>query len=77
VEYLVEMQWTDPTASRVAAVLSSFPDGVQPTTSLLPAATSRGFCVMSADSPNALVDIVHAISGAGASVRVLAREESV
>lgn len=70
-EYLLEVQWTDPVASAVARILSTLPDGVEQTTSYVPSGTTRGFGVLRAESPEALADILHAITGCGAEVRVV------
>lgn len=75
-EYLLELQWTDPVASAVARVLSTLPDGVEPTTSVLPSATSRGFEVLQADSPVALAALVDAITRCGAEVRIIGERTS-
>jgi hypothetical protein len=75
-EYLLELQWADPVASAVARILSALPDGVEPTTSSLPPGTSRGFEVLRADSSVALTELVDAITGCGAEVRVIGERAS-
>jgi len=70
-EYLLELQWTDPVASAVVRILSALPDGVEPRTSVLPPGTSRGFELLRADSPAALTELMDAITGCGAEVRVI------
>ena len=70
-EYLLELQWTDPVASAVARILSALPDGMEPTTSVLPPGTSRAFEVLRVNSPAALTELVDAITGCGAEVLVI------
>jgi hypothetical protein len=70
-EFLLELQWPDPVAIDVARILRALPEGVEPTTGSLPPATSRGFEVVTADSPVALTALVDAITGCGAEVRVI------
>ncbi len=70
-EYLVEVEWTDPTAGSVARILSTLPDEVEQATGHWPQATSRAFCVLRATDPHALDRIVNAISEAGANTRVI------
>src|SRR5262249_36039315 len=73
-EYLLDVQWTDPVAKAVARVLSALPDGIEATTASVPVATTRGFTVLRADDWAALQSIVHAIADAGADVRIAERE---
>ena len=75
-EYLLEVRWTDPVASAVTRILATLPDGVEQTTSYVPPGTTRGFGVLRVESPAALADIVHAIAGCGAEVRVSGEGEA-
>ncbi len=70
-EYLVEVQWTDPTAGTVARILSTLPDEVEQATGHWPQATSRAFCVLRATDPQAVDKILNAITEAGANTRVI------
>lgn len=75
-EYLVEVQWTDPTAGSVARILSTLPDEVEQATGHWPDATSRAFCVLRAPDPHALDQILSAITRAGANTRVITGAEA-
>ena len=75
-EYLVEVQWTDPTAGNVAHILSTLPDEVEQATGHWPEATSRAFCVLRAPDSQALDRIVSAIAEAGANTRVITGTEA-
>jgi hypothetical protein len=72
-EYLLEVQWIDPTACSVARILSALPDGVEQATADLPTGTSKAFCVLRAEDPQALAGIVHDIAEVGVATRLLAR----
>jgi hypothetical protein len=72
-EYLLDVQWTDPVATAVARVLSVLPDGVEQTTASVPVTMTRGFTVLRADDAVALEGIVQAMAAAGADVRMVAR----
>jgi hypothetical protein len=71
-EYLLEVQWTDPTAESVARILSTLPEEVERETAAWPGATSRAFCVLRAQDPHALDRILSAIRESGAHTRVVA-----
>lgn len=70
-EYLLEVEWKDPTADTVARIFSTLPDGVERATGDWPGATSRAFCVLRAKDTQALDKILNAISQAGANTRVI------
>jgi hypothetical protein len=71
-EYLLEVQWTDPTAESVARILSTLPDEVEGETGAWPGATSRAFCVLRARDRQALDRILSQITEIGAHTRVVA-----
>jgi hypothetical protein len=70
-EYLVDVHWTDPVATAMAAVLSALPEGVEPTTASVP--TGHGFIVLRADDVAAFERATAAMMATGADVRVVAR----
>jgi hypothetical protein len=70
-EYLLELQWTDPVGRAVARILSALPDDVEQATSSVPIGLSRGFTVLRCDTPAALDDLARAVTAAGADVRVI------
>ncbi len=73
-EYLLEVQWSDPVARAVARILSELPADVEQTTSVVPLGLSRGFAVVRCATPDDLADIAEAVTAAGAEVRVTARD---
>ncbi len=73
-EYLLEVQWSDPVACAVARILSRLPADVEQTTSAVPVGLSRGFAVVRCATAGDLADIAQAVTAAGAEVRVTARE---
>ena len=75
-EYLLELQWTDPVASAVRRILPTLPAGVELTTGALPSGTSRGFEMLRIDSPVTLTELVGAITRCGADVRVIGERTS-
>ncbi len=70
-EYLLEVRWNDPTASTVARILSTLPADVEHTTGDWPDGTSRAFCVVRANGPEALDDVLDAIAASGADARLI------
>jgi hypothetical protein len=75
-EYLLEVQWSDPVARAVARILSRLPTDVEQTTGVVPLSLSRGFAVVRCPTPNELADIAEAVRAAGAEVRVTPRTEA-
>ncbi len=73
-EYLLEVQWSDPVARAVARILSQLPADVEQTTSAVPLGLSRGFAVVRCATPDDLANIAEAGAAAGAEVRVTARD---
>ena len=72
-EYLLEVQWSDPVAHAVARILSQLPADVEQTTSAVPLGLSRGFAVVRCATPDDLAGVADAVAAAGAEVRVTAR----
>ncbi len=70
-EYLLEIQWTDPAAVSVARILSTLPDEVERETGAWPGTTSRAFCVLRTRDPYILNRILSAIDQTGASTLVV------
>jgi hypothetical protein len=70
-EYLLEVQWIDPTANSVARILSTLPAEVERATGDWPNGPSRAFCVLRAKNRESLDKVLEAISGSGADARVV------
>ena len=76
-EYLLEVQWTDPTAGTVARILSALPAGVEQATGDWPKATSRAFCVLRATDAEALAAMLDAIAASGADAHLVTGTQGV
>jgi hypothetical protein len=72
---LLEVRSTDPTASSVAHIFATLPPDVERTTGEWPEASSRAFCVVRAEDPEAVDKILDAITEAGADTRVIAASQ--
>jgi hypothetical protein len=73
-EYLLDLQWTDPVAKAVARVLSALPDDVEQTTASVPVAMIRAFTVLRASDSVTIKSIVQSIDAAGAEVRIVEQQ---
>lgn len=73
-QYLLEIEWTDPIASAVAQALSALPHEVEQTRNV-PTGVSRGFVVLTAGDRDLLDGVVQAVTAAGADVRIIAGAE--
>lgn len=74
-EYLLEIQWSDPVAAALVSVLSTLPTDVEPRTAAIPPDTPRGFVVLAAPDREEMERLAQAITAAGATVRVVAGGE--
>ncbi len=74
-EYLIEVEWTDPVASALGQILYALPDDIEQRTGVVPAGRNRGFVVLAACDRAALDSVADAVTAAGAAVRVTARRE--
>lgn len=74
-EYLLEMEWSDPVAAALASVLTNLPIDVESRTAEMQPGAPRGFVVLAAPDRETVERLARAITAAGATVRVVAGHE--
>ena len=70
-QFLVEIEWEDPVATRVQRLLEALPAGIDQLDRQLPLATERGFVVVNAANRTALDAFAQAANHAGADVKII------